>query len=197
MNPGHRHITLDDLIEELEVDDERVAQIEAVSDEERERQERRVVVAEREALKEFHTFLSYNSKDKALVRNLRDTLRQQGIAVWFDDDEILGGDQFIPVLESILARVPSALVLIGPHGTGPWHDQEYYALLQRYVEPREEAGRRLRLIPVLLPGASEKPQLPVFLRGFNAIDLHLGLDDRQDMRRLVRSILSEEREYER
>ena len=59
MHPGHRHITLDDLIEELQVDDERVAQIEAASDEERERQERRVVVAEREALKQFHTFLSY------------------------------------------------------------------------------------------------------------------------------------------
>ena len=49
------------------------------------------------------------------------------------------------------------------------------------------------LVPVLLPGVPRKPVLPTFLRGFNWVDFRQkdGLDNRDQMRRLIQAILSE------
>ena len=132
-----------------------------------------------------------------MFRALRQKLEHQGIAAWIDEVGILAGDQFVPALEEILDEVPSALVIVGPHWMGRWQEQEYFALLQRYVERREEERRPLRLIPVLLPTAEKKPKLPVFLRGFNYVDFRKhGLDDRDEMRRLIQGILSEGRGFD-
>ena len=61
-------------------------------------------------------------------------------------------------------------VIIGPQGLGRWQEMEYHAALQRYIEDRDEAGRRrVRVVPILLPGSRE-PQLPAFLRGFDPLD---------------------------
>jgi len=187
-----RRIRLDDLVDETMQADERVDELGAASDEERERQERATIVKERLKLEQYHTFLCHNSKDKAEVRKLRKKLEHQGIAAWIDEKGVLAGDQFVPAIEEILDEVPSALVIVGPHWLGRWQQQEYYVLLQRYVERRGDEGRPLRLIPVLLPTAEKRPRLPAFLRTFNYVDFRKGgLDDREEMRRLIQGILSE------
>lgn len=191
-----RHIPLDDLVEEVQLRDGRVNQIEANASEERQRQERLTVLKRREESLQFDTFLCHNSKDKPYVLSLRDKLSEQGILAWIDEEGILAGEQFVTELESILDRVPCALVVVGPNWMGRWQQQEYYALLQRYVEHRSEGAHRLRLIPVLLPGVPSRPRLPTFLRGFNYVDFRAeGLDDRKEIARLVRAILSEEPEF--
>ena len=90
-------------------------------------------------------------------------------------------------------RLPlaTALVIVGPNWLGPWQEQEYYALLDRAVSESEGKGRRLRLIPVLLPGVPRKPELPVFLRGRQWVDFRgkEGLEDREAIRQLVAAIL--------
>ena len=189
-----RRIPLDDLVDETMQADKEVDELGAASNEERERQERATVVKKRFELQQYHTFLCHNSKDKPEVRKLLGKLEHQGIAAWIDEEGVLAGDQFVPGMEEILDEVPSALVIVGPHWMGRWQKQEYYALLQRYVEYREDEGRPLQLIPVLLPTAEKRPRLPVFLRGFSYVDFRKhGLDDRDEMRRLVRGILSEGR----
>ena len=67
------------------------------------------------------------------------------------------------------------------------------AALQRYIEDRDEQGRRrVRVVPVLLPGVPREPQLPAFLRGFDLVDLRThGPDDRDQIRRLVAAILGD------
>ena len=86
------------------------------------------------------------------------------------------------------ADVPGAVRLLDAH--------EGYviavtqSLLDRAVTRREEAGRELSLIPVLLPGAPDIRELPPFLRTFQAVDFRdAGLEGEEPMRELVRAIL--------
>jgi GTPase SAR1 family protein len=188
-----RHLPIDDLAERgAEADplvDEQIAQ----GNEERERQTRLVVLSEREARGDFHLFLCHNSKDKEEVRRLAATLRDEGILPWMDERGVLAGGQIVPELERVIDRAPAAAVIVGPHSMGPWQRQEYYAILQRFIEHREESGRkRLVLIPTLLPGAPKPEELPRFLRGFSWVDFRThGLDNRHELRKLVNAVLSE------
>lgn len=188
-----RRPSIDDLAEQSAYSDSITEEQIQLSDEERERHKRLVVFDERERGAEFHVFLCHNIKDKPEVRSLAEKLREQGILPWIDEQGILTGEKFIPELEKVIDEAPAAAVIVGAHWLGPWQQQEYYAFLQRFVEYREEKGRRrLSLIPVLLPGASAEPELPAFLRGFNWVDFRQqdGLENRKQMRLLIRAILA-------
>ena len=52
---------------------------------------------------------------------------------------------------------------------GPWQDREMRGCLSEFVE------RGLPVIPVLLPNASIKPELPLFLKQFTWVDMRAGL----------------------
>jgi GTPase SAR1 family protein len=183
---------LDDLVEESTRSDERVEEVVMQSQEEQEKQQRLVTVDEREKSEQFDVFLSHNSKDEPEVRDLAKRLRAEGLLPWLDKERILAGDQFVPELEPAMQVIPVALVLIGPNSQGRWQAQEYYVLLQRFVEHRKQSGtKRLILIPVLLPGAPEEPEVPPFLGTFNRVDFReRGFDDRDEFRRLLRGILT-------
>jgi small GTP-binding protein len=188
-----RHFLIDDLAEQSAVPDARVDALDASAVEERERQERLVVLREREQNNEFHVFLCHNSKDKPIVRELAQKLRDQGVLPWIDEQGILAGDRFAPLLETTIEAVGVVAVIIGPQGLGRWQEMEYHTALQRYIEDRDDAGRRrVRVVPVLLPGVPREPQLPAFLRGFDFIDLRKqGPDDRDQIRKLVAAILGD------
>ena len=68
------------------------------------------------------------------------------------------------LLEEQIAGIKTAAVFIGKDGIGPWQRHELEAFL------REFANRNCPVIPVLLPYASEKPELPIFLRGMTWVD---------------------------
>lgn len=190
-----QHIPLDDLAAlsghpDVEVD----RQLE-LSDEERLRQSRLSVLNERVQGDFYHVFLCHNSRDKPSVRILAARLRDQGVLPWLDERGILAGTQFVPEIESVIDRIPSAVVTIGSHSLGRWQTQEYYAFIQRYVERRQKnSSAHFNLIPVFLPGAPTQPNLPPFLRGFNWVDFRTGegLEDRSVMQKLVRAILGNE-----
>ena len=71
---------------------------------------------------EYDVFLSHSAKDKAVVRQLAERLRQDGLKVWFDKWEIKAGDN-IPAMRSGVAFRWSALLDLGgypyTHGTLP------------------------------------------------------------------------------
>lgn len=188
-----RHLPIDDLADRSAEADPQVDEQIVLGNEEREKESRLVVLSERESRADFHVFLCHNSKDKQDVRLLAKLLRGQGILPWVDENGILAGAQFVPELERVIDRAPAAAVIMGPHSMGPWQKQEYYAFLQRFVEHRLEPGRmRLRLIPLLLPGAPQPEELPPFLRGFNWVDFRArGLEDRPELRKLVNAIMAE------
>ena len=190
-------ILLDDLLEGTVQQDSMVKEIEMEAKENEQQQKRLVILPEKERLGQFDTFYCHNSKDKPEVRELSAKLRDQGILGWVDEEGILAGDQFVPSIEHMIDEVPTVLVLVGANWLGRWQQQEYFAFLQRFVEHREETGKsRLVVVPVLMPSAPDKPELPVFLRGFNWVDFRKsGFDDREAMRILVKGIVSRHQEY--
>lgn len=119
----------------------------------------------------FDTFLSHNSKDKPIVRQLADALVARGLRPWLDERELLPGRPWQEALEEIIQTTKTAVVMFGPAGLGPWEKPEMRACLSEFVD------RKLPVIPVLLPGVSKPPDLPLFLKAFAWVDLRGGLTD--------------------
>ena len=116
----------------------------------------------------FDVFLSHNSKDKPAVRELKLLLSTNGLAVWLDEDELQPGIPWQQLLEAGIRSSRSVAILVGKDGLGPWEGEEMQAALVLAVRDR------LPAIPVLLPGASAQPELPMFLANRTWVDLRAG-----------------------
>ena len=117
----------------------------------------------------FDVFLSHNSKDKPAVRQIAKALKARGLRVWLDEWELIPGRRWIPALEKAIQAAKTAVVMVGENGFGPWEQPEYEGALSQFVD------RGLPVIPVILPGAPEKPKLPLFLTGFTWVNLRGGV----------------------
>lgn len=117
----------------------------------------------------FDVFLSHNSKDKPTVLRLAKALRERGLRVWLDQWQLIPGRPWQEALEHIVETVPAALVVVGDDGLGPWEIPEMRGCLSQFVE------REMPVIPVILPGVKELPNLPLFLKQFTWVDLRDGL----------------------
>ncbi len=121
---------------------------------------------------DFDVFLSHNSKDKPAVRQIAEALRDgRGLKVWLDEWELPPGVPWQDELETIIKTLRSAAVLVGKDGLGPWEMPEMRACLSEMVD------RRMRVIPVLLPGTPSAPQLPLFLKQNTWVDLRGGITE--------------------
>jgi predicted ATP-binding protein involved in virulence len=125
----------------------------------------------------FDVFLSYNSQDKSIVRELAQELQSRNLRVWMDEEQLMPGRPWQEGMEALIQSTSSAVVLIGNSGLGPWEEPEMRACLSQFVI------RKMPVIPVLLPGAPATPDLPLFLRSFSWVDLRGGLTD-QGLERL-------------
>ena len=123
----------------------------------------------------YDVFLSHNSKDKPIVEQLGEALRNRGLSVWLDKWALQPGMNWIDALEDIITTCRSAAVCIGPSGIGPWEEVEMQGLLIRFVKEKK-AGNIIPVIPVLLPGAPGNIQLPLFLEVKTWVDMRAGID---------------------
>ncbi len=117
----------------------------------------------------FDVFLSHNSQDKPRVREIGTALKARGLRPWLDEWELIPGRPWQEALEDILRTVGSSAILVGQDGLGPWEVPEMRASLSECVR------RGLPVIPVLLPGAPQCPELPLFLTQYTWVDLRGGL----------------------
>lgn len=132
--------------------------------------------------KEYDVFFSYNSKDWPIVWELAELLCARGLRVWLAKRELSPGSPWQEALEEIIKITPSACVLLGKEGFGPWQSMEMRSLLTEFV------NRKLQVIPVLLPGALED-LLPTFLKELTWVDLRGGPTETEEgIDRLVRGI---------
>ena len=73
---------------------------------------------------EFDIFLSHNSRDKEIVRQLAEHLRTDGLNVWLDEEQLVPGRTWQEAIEAALDHVKSVGILIGHEGLGPWEVPE-------------------------------------------------------------------------
>jgi WD40 repeat protein len=115
----------------------------------------------------FDVFLCYNKQDKAVVKRIGEQLKRHGILPWLDEWELRPGLSWQRALEEQIRKVKAAAVFVGPQGMGPWHSSEMDAFL------RQMKKRNCPVIPVLLQGVPEKPELPIFLEEMSWVDFRL------------------------
>ena len=120
---------------------------------------------------QFDIFLSHNSKDKTVIREIKQLLLERELSCWLDEDELQPGVNWMPLLEKAIATCQSAGAFVSSNGVGPWEDEEIQALLSEAVRSK------IPVIPVLLPGDYEQPKLPLFLKNRTFIDMRSGLSD--------------------
>ena len=115
-------------------------------------------------------FLSHNSRDKPLVRELVTLLEKQDVNVWFDEDDLLAGVAWIPELESTIEESAVFIAALGGAGIGPWQQPEIETALMQSVD------RQVPVIPLLLPNGPENANLPSFLKRFTWVDFREGFN---------------------
>ena len=117
-------------------------------------------------------FISYGRADAGVAERIHAGLEARGISAWMDTKDLEPGSSWLGEIEKAAHSVQAALILIGQHQLSPWQRGELEALLML------EREGRLRIIPIMLPGAGLKPeQLPLMLRRFQVVDFRSGLDE--------------------
>src|SRR5271166_5580731 len=132
----------------------------------------------------YHAFLSHNGADKPLVEILAVELEKHGICCWLDKWNLIPGDPWQLVIEEALSCCDTCVVFFGPHGLGPWHNEEMRLALQRHVNSRE---RKLRVLPVILPSGqrAKESDLPGFLQGRTWVEFRQSIDEEDALHRLA------------
>jgi SAM-dependent methyltransferase len=134
----------------------------------------------------FDVFLSHRHTDKASVLKLAMRLQDQGrLRPFLDEWQLVPGLPIQEQLEKGLEASDSCAVLIGPSGLSPWETEEVRVVLEARIK-----SNKIRVIPVLLPGADEKniETLPPLLRRFLWVDFRSGLESEEPFARLVAGI---------
>ena len=127
----------------------------------------------------FDVFLSYNSKDRAEVKEIAQQLKERGMRPWLDEWEIRPGSSWLDALEKQIDTIQAAAVFVGKEGIGPWQHMEVNAYLRKFV------SRGCPVIPVLLKDAAQKPPLPIFLHEVNYVDFRALNQDLAPIDRLI------------
>jgi len=168
-------VSLRDEYETATGTDQVTAAMDASADRGREFAAASTVMRGKEAVAEFDVFLCHNWADKPAVRKLAQHLRERGVRLWLDEQELRPGLPFQSLIEEQILNIPAAAVIVGSQ-VGPWQDQELRAFLNEFVR------RGCPVIPVLLPG-SDHPEIPMFLKSMTWVDL--GMDRPDPLYRLV------------
>jgi hypothetical protein len=133
-------------------------------------------------------FLSYASQDREAVERIAMWLEDEArLTPFFDRWRMVVGGDSQGDLEVAISTSRCCAVFLGTTGLGPWQTEELQAAIQLAVNER-----RLRVIPVLLPGSSASSDLPVFLRNRTWCVLGSDADDyAHGLEGLRRGILNE------
>ncbi|NEP20040.1 MAG: TIR domain-containing protein [Leptolyngbya sp. SIO4C1] len=127
---------------------------------------------------QFDVFLAHSSKDKPLIRQIYQQLKARGLKPWLDEEEIPPGTSFQEELQQAISQVKTAAICIGEGGLTRWQALELRTFISQCVE------RKIRVIPVLLPGVKAIPEDLLFLRQFHQVLFENGIEDERAYFRL-------------
>ena len=107
----------------------------------------------------YHVFLSHSAKDKAVVRELAQRLRGDGLRVWFDEWEIRPGDSIPAKVEEGLQHSRVLVLCMSAHAFG----SDWAKLEAGTFRFRDPLNHQCRFIPLRLDDAPIKGSLAQFL----------------------------------
>lgn len=93
-------------------------------------------------------FFSFSSKDREIVRRLKEALclRRPDYSCFFDESGLAGGDYWIPRLSEELEKSDVVLLIVGDT-IGHWQQTEYF---RAFELSRQTALNRPRIIPIII-----------------------------------------------
>src|SRR5262249_16546843 len=107
---------------------------------------------------QFDVFLSYSSKDRAIVRDVARRLRGDGLRVWFDEWEIRPGDMIQKRIDDGLEQSRVLVLCLSAHSMGA----DWPALESGVFRFRDPLNSERRFIPLRLDDSPLKPALRLF-----------------------------------
>src|ERR1039458_9157071 len=106
---------------------------------------------------QFDVFLSHSTKDKTVVRELATRLKQDGVRVWFDEEQIKPGDSIPAKIEEWLEHSRVLVLCMSAHAFGSdWAQLEAGTFQFRDPLNKERRFIPLRLDEAPIKGRSEK-----------------------------------------
>jgi hypothetical protein len=114
----------------------------------------------------YDVFLSHNKLQKPLVRSMVKQWREKGIRVFFDEEQVLGGEPIDVALERAVESSRFVVLLISPGAM----ESRWVAFERSLAFHADPAARERRLIPVIVDPV-DRDKLPGTLRRLSIIDL--------------------------
>src|SRR5436190_11541966 len=108
---------------------------------------------------QYDVFLSYSSRDKAVVRSVAERLRADGLRVWFDEWEIKPGDSIPAKIEEGLEHSRVLVLCMSANAFG----SDWAQLEAGTFRFRDPLNKERRFIPLRLDDALIKGSLAQFL----------------------------------
>jgi hypothetical protein len=108
---------------------------------------------------QYDVFLSHSSKDKAVVRDVANRLRDDGLTVWFDEWELKPGDNIPAKIEDGLERSHVLVLCMSANSFG----SEWAQLESGTFRFRDPLNKDRRFIPLRLDEAPIKGSLAQLL----------------------------------
>ena len=127
-------------------------------------------------------FLSYNSRDRVAVQQVRTLLGARGVSVFYDRESLGLGLNWFEPLERALRQVHGVVVFLGPNGLGRWQRREMALALDR-----QTTEATFPVIPVLLPESQVEDYGGFVLQNTYA-DLRGKLDDPDTLDAIERAV---------
>ena len=105
-------------------------------------------------------FLSYSSKDRTKAEEIALALQAQGHGVFFDKDDLSGGEDFHAVIRDHIANTDLFIFLISPESVRPGA----YTLTELRLVREKWASPKQHVLPVLLE-PTDMETIPAYLKG--------------------------------
>ena len=125
-------------------------------------------------------FLSYASQDRAVVEKLKEALDEAGVDVFFDREQLHGGDKWLPKLERNIHECSVFVPVISFNTLTPERRYFKYEWNQALVEAKQALSEEIFLLPVVIDGT----MLPVEFRGCHSVSLSKGDPTREFIERV-------------
>src|SRR5438876_9068518 len=134
----------------------------------------------------YDLFLNYSRTDTEVVQLLASELTDAGVHVWFDQWELVPGQDWSHSLEQAIEQSKAIGICIGRRRSGRLDDQA----LTKMLSLRQDNSPHI-IIPILLPEA-DTTNIPSTLAGKTFVDFRGGIKNRQAINEVASKIFGEE-----